>query len=165
MEKQKRKKKEYKNVPHASPYPWLVLWYVVTQRSQNIRAMPQVVSRLTLLRQAKRHTPALWTRLCNPVSLTWRISHFPFPQTEMLILSLLMSLLCSHLFLPHSALSPKLLCNYINGDWHRCNISAVLDERLLTACDCWRICHHRLAVLVPFFIPAGVVKPLAITIL
>lgn len=26
------------------------------------------------------------------------------------------------------------LCNYTNGDWHTCNISAIWDEALLTGC-------------------------------
>lgn len=45
---------------------------------------------------------------------------------------------------PYSLWTAWLLCNYPNGDWHRCNISAVLDEPLLTGCDCQSKCHKRL---------------------
>lgn len=93
-------------------------------------------------RQPKQDIPAWMFIKRTPFNLM--CFSLSLSSTEMLILSLSPSVLCFHLFRTHYGLSAWLLCNYPNGDWHRCNISAVLDEPLLTGCDCQSKCHKRL---------------------
>lgn len=84
--------------------------------------------------QLNKHTPA-WMHtedahvelMCCSRSLS---------LTEVLMLSLLMSVLCLHLSGTHYGLSAWLFRNYTYGEWQRCNVSAVVAEPLLTGSDC-----------------------------
>lgn len=84
--------------------------------------------------QLNKHTPA-WMHVEDAHDELMCCSR-SLSLTEVLMLSLLMSVLCLHLSGTHYALSAWLFRNYPYGEWQRCNVSAAVAQPLLTGCDC-----------------------------
>lgn len=84
--------------------------------------------------QLNKHTPA-WIHV-EDAHVELMCCSRSLSSTEVLMLSLLMSVLCLHLSGTHYALSACLFRNYTYGEWQRCNVSAAVAEPLLTGSDC-----------------------------